>query len=308
MYGRLLYMSFTLVAAVGTALVYWLGGRMVIQGGLELGTIVAFTLYLGRLFGPIAGLSNIPIDVKTALVSFDRVFEVLDFPSSIKERLGAYRPGRAQGQGRVRRRLVQVPGRTHGLARLPGGGPDRLRGRRGSDESWILEGVSLHGRSRGRWLRWSGPRAPARPRSPRWFPVCTTPPRGAVRLDGIDVKDLTLQSVADAVGTVPQDVHLFHDTIRNNLAYARPEATEEEIVEATRAAQIYDLIESLPDGLDTMVGERGYRLSGGEKQRLAIARLLLKDPAVVILDEATAHLDSESEVLIQRALGQCSGG
>jgi len=131
---------------------------------------------------------------------------------------------------------------------------------------------------------------------------------GQVKVDGVSVKDLTLQSLADAVGTVPQDVHLFHDSIRANLAYAKPDATDEEIIEATKAAQIYDLIESLPDGLDTMVGERGYRLSGGEKQRLAIARLLLKDPAVVILDEATAHLDSESEVLIQRALAQVLEG
>jgi ATP-binding cassette subfamily B protein len=176
-----------------------------------------------------------------------------------------------------------------------------------NDESWILEGVSFTIEP-GQMTALVGPSGAGKTTIASLVPRLYDVTEGAVRIDGINVKDLTLQSLADAVGTVPQDVHLFHDTIRANLSYANPDATEEEIVEAAKAAQIYDLIQSLPDGLDTMVGERGYRLSGGEKQRLAIARLMLKDPAVVILDEATAHLDSESEVLIQRALGEVLQG
>ncbi|MEX2552174.1 MAG: ABC transporter ATP-binding protein [Actinomycetota bacterium] len=306
MYGRVLYMSFAIVAATGTALVYWLGGRMVIQGSLELGTIVAFSLYLARLFGPITGLSNIPIEVKTALVSFDRVFEVLDFPSSIKERLGAVELAEPKGRVEFDDVWFRYPsGPTVSIPSLEEGRTDSEAVE--EDESWILEGVSFTVEP-GQMFALVGPSGAGKSTMSSLVSRLYDTTEGAVRIDGIDVKDLTLQSLADAVGTVPQDVHLFHDTIRSNLAYAKPDASEEDIVEAIKAAQIYDLIQSLPDGLDTMVGERGYRLSGGEKQRLAIARLLLKDPAVVILDEATAHLDSESEVLIQRALGQVLEG
>lgn len=306
MYGRLLYMSFTLAAAIGTAFVYWLGGRMVIQGSLELGTIVAFSLYLSRIFGPITGLSNIPIEVKTALVSFDRVFEVLDFPSSIQQRLGAVELNEPTGKVEFDDVWFRYPaGPTVSIPSLEEGRSDSEALEK--DESWTLRGVSFTIES-GQMVALVGPSGAGKSTMSSLVPRLYDTVEGSVRLDGVDVKDLTLQSLADAVGTVPQDVHLFHDTIRSNLAYARPDATDEDIVAATRSAQIYDLIQSLPDGLDTMVGERGYRLSGGEKQRLAIARLLLKDPAVVILDEATAHLDSESEVLIQRALGEVLEG
>jgi ATP-binding cassette, subfamily B, bacterial len=306
MYGRILYMSFTVAAAIGTALVYWMGGRMVIRGTLEIGTIVAFSLYLSRLFGPITGLSNIPVEIKTALVSFNRVFEVLDFPSSIQQRLGAVDLVEPKGEVEFDDVWFRYPaGPTVSIPSLEEG---RVDSADAEDESqWVLRGISFRIEP-GQMVALVGPSGAGKSTISSLVPRLYDVTEGAVRLDGTDVRDLTLQSMADAVGTVPQDVHLFHDTIRSNLAYAKPEATDEQIIEATKAAQIHELIESLPDGLDTMVGERGYRLSGGEKQRLAIARLLLKDPAVVILDEATAHLDSESELLIQRALGQVLQG
>ncbi len=306
MYGRILYLTFTVAAAIGTALVYWMGGRMVIRGTLETGTIVAFSLYLARLFGPITGLSNIPVEIKTALVSFNRVFEVLDFPSSIQQRMGAVDLVEPKGAVEFEDVWFRYPaGPTVSIPSLEEGRPDS--GAEEEENLWVLKGLSFKIEP-GQMVALVGPSGAGKSTISSLVPRLYDTTEGEVRLDGISVKDLTLQSLADAVGTVPQDVHLFHDTIRANLAYARPEVTDEEIVEATKAAQIHDLIESLPDGLDTMVGERGYRLSGGEKQRLAIARLLLKDPAVVILDEATAHLDSESEVLIQRALGRVLEG
>lgn len=306
MYGRILYLTFTVAAAIGSALVYWLGGRMVIQGTLEIGTIVAFSLYLARLFGPITGLSNIPVEIKTALVSFNRVFEVLDFPSSIQERLGAVDLVEPKGAVEFEDVWFRYPaGPTVSIASLEEGRPD---GDAEEEENlWVLKGVNFKIEP-GQMVALVGPSGAGKSTISSLVPRLYDTTEGKVKVDGIRVKDLTLQSLADAVGTVPQDVHLFHDTIRANLAYAKPDVTDEEIIEATKAAQIYELIESLPDGFDTMVGERGYRLSGGEKQRLAIARLLLKDPAVVILDEATAHLDSESEVLIQRALAQVLEG
>lgn len=309
MYGRILYLTFTVAAAIGTALVYWVGGRMVIQGALEIGTIVAFSLYLARLFGPITGLSNIPIEIKTALVSFNRVFEVLDFPSSIQERLGAVDLVEPKGAVEFEGVWFRYPsGPTVSIASLEEGRPDTGEDDEEEEENlWVLKGVSFKVEP-GQMVALVGPSGAGKSTISALVPRLFDTTEGLVKVDGVSVKDLTLQSLMDAVGTVPQDVHLFHDTIRANLAYAKPDVTDEEILEATKAAQIHDLIESLPDGLDTMVGERGYRLSGGEKQRLAIARLLLKDPAVVILDEATAHLDSESEVLIQRALARVLEG
>ncbi|HYO00261.1 MAG TPA: ABC transporter ATP-binding protein [Actinomycetota bacterium] len=306
MYGRILYLTFTVAAAIGSAMVYWLGGRMVIQGTLEIGTIVAFSLYLSRLFGPITGLSNFPVEIKTALVSFNRVFEVLDFPSSIQERLGAVDLVDPKGEVEFEDVWFRYPaGPTVSIPSLEEG---RTDGEADEEENlWVLKGVSFKIEP-GQMVALVGPSGAGKSTISSLVPRLYDTTEGKVKVDGVSVKDLTLQSLADAVGTVPQDVHLFHDTIRSNLAYAKPDVTDEEIIEATKAAQIYDLIESLPDGLDTMVGERGYRLSGGEKQRLAIARLLLKDPAVVILDEATAHLDSESEVLIQRALARVLEG
>ncbi|MGQ0679552.1 MAG: ABC transporter ATP-binding protein [Actinomycetota bacterium] len=306
MYGRVLYMSFTVAAALGTAFVYWLGGGMVIRGTLELGTIVAFSLYLTRIFGPITGLSNIPIEIKTAMVSFNRVFEVLDFPSSIQQRLGAVDLVDPLGRVEFNDVWFRYPaGPTVSIPSLEEGWSDSEAAEQ--DDSWILQGASFVVEP-GQMVALVGPSGAGKSTISSLVSRLYDTVEGSVGIDGIDVKNLTLHSLAAAVGSVPQDVHLFHDTIRANLAYARPGATEEQIVEATKAAQIFDLIRSLPDGLDTMVGERGYRLSGGEKQRLAIARLLLKDPAVVILDEATAHLDSESEVLIQRAFGEMLEG
>lgn len=300
MYGRMLYMSFAIVSAVGTALVFWMGGRMVINGEITQGTIVAFSLWLTRLFGPITNLSNLPVDVKSALVSFNRVFEVLDFPSSIQERRDAVDLSEPSGEVTFDDVWFKYPdGPGVSIASLEDGRVDAQPVQ--DEDTWTLAGVSFR-IAPGEMVALVGPSGGGKTTIASLLPRLYDTTEGSVRIDGHDVKDLTLQSLSDAVGTVSQDAHLFHDTIRVNLAYARPSATDEEIIAATKAAQIYPLIKSLPDGLDTMVGERGYRLSGGEKQRLAIARLLLKDPSVVILDEATAHLDSESESLIQQAL------
>ncbi|MDQ4148631.1 MAG: ABC transporter ATP-binding protein/permease, partial [Actinomycetota bacterium] len=297
-------MSFTVVAAAGTALAYWLGGRMVIAGTLQLGTIVAFSLYLTRLYGPITGLSNIPVEIKTALVSFDRVFEVLDFPSPIREKPGAI--ALESPAGRVEFDNVWFRYPTGAEVSIPSLEEGKVEAAP-EEGAWVLKGVSFTIEP-GKKVALVGPSGAGKTTISALVPRLFDVTEGAVRLDGVDVRDLTLQSISDAVAAVPQDAHLFHDTIGANLRYANPEASDEDLVEATKAANIYDLIATLPDGFNTLVGERGYRLSGGEKQRLAIARVLLKNPSIVILDEATAHLDSESELVIQSALNRVLSG
>ncbi len=304
LYGRLFYMSFTVVAAAGTALAYWLGGRMVIAGTLQLGTIVAFSLYLTRLYGPITGLSNIPVEIKTALVSFDRVFEVLDFPSPIREKPGAI--ALESPAGRVEFDNVWFRYPTGAEVSIPSLEEGKVEAAP-EEGAWVLKGVSFTIEP-GKKVALVGPSGAGKTTISALVPRLFDVTEGAVRLDGVDVRDLTLQSISDAVAAVPQDAHLFHDTIGANLRYANPGASDENLVEATKAANIYDLIATLPDGFNTLVGERGYRLSGGEKQRLAIARVLLKNPSIVILDEATAHLDSESELVIQSALNRVLSG
>jgi ATP-binding cassette, subfamily B, bacterial len=304
LYGRLFYVSFAVVAAAGTALAYWLGGRMVIGGTLKIGTIVAFSLYLTKLYGPITGLSSMPADVKTAMVSFDRVFEVLDFPSAITEKPDAVELPAAEGRVEFDQVWFRYPsGSDVTLASLEEGRVETAEAR----NQWVLKGVSFTVEP-GQTVALVGPSGAGKTTISGLVPRLFDVSQGSVSIDRVDVRDLKLDSLSAAVGTVPQDAHMFHDTIRANLSYAKPDATEQELVDAAKSAHIWELIETLPDGLDTMVGERGYRLSGGEKQRLAIARLLLKDPAVVILDEATAHLDSESEVLIQQALAEVLAG
>ena len=299
MLGRVFFVALGLVGAIGTAAIYGVGALMVVDGEITTGTLVALAALVTRVYQPLTGLTNARVDLMTSMVSFERVFEVLDAPEAIQEKLGAvdlvdpigkvefdhvrfrYPPARATAIDSMEQNaglggdadpdtdvlhdlhLVVQPGETVALLGASGAGKSTT--------------VSL---------------------VPRLYDVTD----GAVRIDGNDVRDLTLDSLRRAVGVVSQDPHLFHESIGDNLQYADPQAPIEQIIEATQAARIHDTIAALPDGYDTIVGERGYRLSGGEKQRLAIARLLLKDPAVMILDEATSHLDNDNEAQIQAAL------
>ena len=305
MYGRVFFVAMGLVGAIGTALVYWLGARMVLSGAFTIGEIVAFSVYVTRIYMPITSLTNARIDLMTAFVSFDRVFEVLDTPPSIAERPGAHDLTGAQGRVEVTDVWFRYPaGTSVSIASLEGDGNAPL-----SDEAsdWILKGVSFTAEP-GDMVALVGPSGAGKTTLSTLIPRLYDVTSGAVRVDGADVRDLTLASLNTAIGVVTQDAHLFHDSIASNLRYAKPDATDPELVAACRAARIHDVIAALPDGYDTVVGDRGYRMSGGEKQRLAIARVLLKDPAIVILDEATAHLDSETELLIQQALAEALSG
>jgi ATP-binding cassette subfamily B protein len=305
MYGRVFFVAMGLVGAIGTALVYWLGARMVIAGTFTTGTIVAFALYVTRIYMPLTSLTNARIDLMTAFVSFDRVFEVLDTPPAIADRPGAHDLVQPHGRVQVEDVWFRYPaGTSVSIASLEGDGNAPL-----SDQAsdWILKGVSFTAEP-GDMVALVGPSGAGKTTLSTLIPRLYDVTSGAVRVDGADVRDLTVASLNSAIGVVTQDAHLFHDTIGANLRYAKPDATDAELVTACRAARIHDVIAALPEGYDTVVGERGYRMSGGEKQRLAIARVLLKDPAIVILDEATAHLDSETELLIQQALAEALSG
>jgi ATP-binding cassette subfamily B protein len=304
MYSRVLFVALGFVAAFGTAVVYYVGGRMVIDSVISIGTLAALTIYVAQIYSPLTQLTNARVDVLTALVSFERVFEVLDFPALVTERPGAY--DLEAPTGRIELDHVwfrHPPAAVASLSSLEEGMPELSE-----DESgWILRDVSLTVEP-GEMVALVGPSGAGKTTTAMLVPRIADVAEGAVLVDGHDVRDLTLDSLRSTVGFVMQDPHLFHDTIRENLRYARPDATDAEIVAAARAARIHDLVASLPDGYDTVVGERGYRMSGGEKQRLAIARVLLKAPTIVILDEATSHLDSESELAIQRALDEALVG
>jgi len=305
MYTRTFIVALTLVGALGTAAVYWLGGRLVIEGAISLGTLGALALYVQRIYTPLISLTSARVDVMTAFVSFERVFEVLDAPRNIDDAPDAQ--DLAQPQGRIDFDGVsfRYPAASEvSIASLEGDAQAPLGT---SPSDWILHDVSCSIEP-GRMVALVGPTGAGKTTFSMLIPRLYDATSGQVRLDGHDVRDLTLASVHAAIGMVTQDAHLFHDTVANNLRYARPEATDEDIVEACRAARIDHVIAAMPDGYDTVVGERGYRLSGGEKQRLAIARVLLKAPAIVILDEATAHLDSETEVLVQQALAEALAG
>jgi ATP-binding cassette, subfamily B, bacterial len=299
-YGRILFVALGLVAAVGTAVVYLVGGNLAISGTITTGTVVAFMMYVGQMYQPLAQLTNSRVDILTALVSFERVFEVLDFPASIADKPGAV--DLLETQGRVELDHVwfrHPPGNQISIPSLESPGTPG-----GEDPSeWILRDVSLRVEP-GETVALVGPSGAGKTTVAMLVPRMYEVTQGVVRVDGHDVRDLTLESLHAAVGLVPQDPHLFHESIRANMLFAAPDATDADIEGVLRAARIWDLVESLPDKLETIVGERGYRMSGGEKQRLAIARLLLKDPAIVILDEATSHLDSESELAIQEALDE----
>jgi ATP-binding cassette subfamily B protein len=298
MYGRVLFIALGLVAAIGAAVVYWVGGDLAISGTISTGTVAAFAVYVTQMYQPLTQLTNARVDVMTALVSFERVFEVLDFPPAIADRDDAVDLGTVDGQVVFDHVWFQHPaGRDVSIASLEA--PNTPGAHDPSDV--ILHDVSLTIEP-GETVALVGPSGAGKTTIAMLVPRVHEANRGAVKIDGHDVRDVTLESLNAAIGLVPQDPHLFHESIRANLLFARPEATESELWRALERARIADLVTSLPDGLETVVGERGYRMSGGEKQRLAIARLLLKDPAIVILDEATSHLDSESEIAIQRAL------
>jgi ATP-binding cassette subfamily B protein len=303
MYSRVLFVALGLVAAVGTAVVYYVGGHLAITGAISIGTVGAFVIYVGQIYQPLTQLTNARVDVMTALVSFERVFEILDFPSIITEADDAVTLDRVEGRIEFDHVSFRHPAPDLvSLASLEDGVTPS------SDPSeWILQDIDLS-IAPGEFVALVGPSGAGKTTTAMLVPRIADAVEGAVRIDGHDVRDLTMDTVQQAVGVVMQDPHLFHESIRSNLRYAKPDATDEEIVAACRAARIHDLIETLPDGYGTIVGERGYRMSGGEKQRIAIARVLLKGPSIIILDEATSHLDSESELAIQRALDEALHG
>jgi ATP-binding cassette subfamily B protein len=304
MSNRYFFTALTLVASVATAIAYGVGGQLVISGTLTIGTLLAITALLARLYGPLTALSNVRVDIMTALVSFERVFEVLDLPPLVAQAPDA-RPIPA-GPTSVELRDVHFtyPGADEvSLASLESVARPEARGR----GEPVLTGISFEVLP-GRMVALVGPSGAGKSTITALVTRLYDVSSGAVLVGGVDVREATLASLSDRIGVVTQDAHMFHDTIRGNLLYARPGASDEELIAACRDAQIGELLASLPEGLDTVVGERGYRLSGGEKQRLAIARLLLKAPEVVVLDEATAHLDSESEAAVQRALASALAG
>jgi len=303
MYARVLFVAFTLVAALGTALVYGLGGYQAAgtfgpDQAAKVATIVALAAYLTRLYGPITALSNVQVDVMTALVSFDRVFEVLDLAPAISDKPDAVELS-SDVQPTVE--FDHVDFRYPTAAETSLASLESVAVLDQTPEKQVLFDVSFRAEP-GQLVALVGPSGAGKTTITQLVTRMYDVQSGTVRVGGLDVRDVTLDSLRGAVGVVTQDAHMFHETIRDNLRYARPDATEAQLWEAVDAAHIGELVRELPEGLDTLVGDRGYRMSGGEKQRLAIARLLLKAPSIVVLDEATAHLDSESEVAVQRAL------
>jgi ATP-binding cassette subfamily B protein len=305
--GRTFFIALGLVGAIGTAAIYWVGGLQVISQDMSIGTLVAMAAFVGRLYGPLTALSNAPVDLMSAFVSFDRVFEVIDAPVPLTDRPGAVDLVEVRGDIEIDGVWFAYPTETivptleldPSVASPSGDGKGPVRN--------VLRGVSAEVEP-GELVALVGPSGSGKTTLSMLIPRIYDVTDGAVRIDGRDVRDLTLASLHSAIGVVTQDPHMFHDSVGNNLRYARPDATADEVEAACRAAQIHDVIARMPDGYDTVVGERGYRLSGGEKQRLAIARMLLKDPAIVILDEATSNLDTENEALVQEALGVALAG
>ncbi|MGD8751453.1 MAG: ABC transporter ATP-binding protein [Anaerolineales bacterium] len=305
--GRWFFMGLGIAASLGTALIYWAGGHFVLDGAISVGTIVAFAAYLTRLYGPISALTNVQIEFATSMVSFERVFEYLDLPVEIEDQGDAVALKAVRGQIRFDNvSFSYIAGDADWSPALV----TSSNGKDGeSDETiptittrrWALKDVNFEIEP-GQLVALVGPSGAGKTTITYLLPRLYDPTQGRIMLDGQDLRQVALESLADQIGMVTQETYLFHDTIRTNLLFARPDATQADLESACRAANLHDFIMKLPEGYDTVVGERGYRVSGGEKQRLAIARVILKDPRLLILDEATSHLDSRNEALIQTAL------
>jgi ATP-binding cassette subfamily B protein len=304
--GRWFFMALGLVSALGTAVTFWLGAVFVINGTLTIGTIVALSAYLGSLYGPMSALANARVEFTTSMVSFERVFELLDMPIDVEESEDPVRVDHIEG--RVEFEDVWFSYESAGSSGLEsiarfgwGDSGESEGGDQQRIDGWALQGVSFSV-DPGEMIALVGPSGAGKTTSTYLVPRIYDASRGRVLIDGIDVRHLPVEALAHAVGVVTQETYLFHDTIEANLRYAKPDASVDEIRSAIEAANIAEFIDSLPDGIGTRVGERGYRLSGGEKQRMAIARVILKNPSILILDEATSHLDARSEALVQQAL------
>ena len=303
MLNRLFFIALTSVAAIATAIAYGIGGHLAINGGLTVGTLLAITALLARLYGPLTALSNVRIDVMTSLVSFERVFEVLDLEPMVKDRSGAIALKSSKGKIEFKNVGFSYPNADEiSLASL-----ESVAKAETVSSGDVLKGLTFIVEP-GTTTALVGPSGAGKTTISALIPRLYDVTGGSIHIDGNDIRDVTLESLRNSIGVVMQDAHLFHETIAENLRYAKQDATQDQMQSACEAAQIWDLVKSLPNGFETMVGERGHRLSGGEKQRLAIARLLLKSPSIVILDEATAHLDSENEQLVHAALSNALKG
>jgi len=326
MLARVFITAMTLVGALGTAAIYWIGGRLAISGSITVGDLAALSLLVVRVYLPLTALSNARVDVTSALVSFERVFEIIDMENPIVDAPDAVELQNVTGRIRFDGVTFTYPGASEStLASLEEGTgrmPKRGLGRHMSagltpltespnqgpvEEREVLKGIDLEIEA-GQLVAIVGPSGAGKSTLLNLVPRLYDITGGSLEIDGHSVDSITQTSLRNAIGVVNQDPHMFHDSVGANLRYANPDATEEQMIAAAKAARIFDVIDDLPEGFDTVVGERGYRLSGGEKQRLAIARMLLKDPAIVILDEATSHLDTENEHLIQQALEEALEG